>query len=288
VASEASQLALVPQMQLLPVLDGLITTCVSSGALFEKQAKKTHRRMTRMQSATPIHEAAATRSDGAQDEAAKLQDLLVTDQQEQIPLRETSAGQVPLQLFPPREPRPPSSSRPFTAPHPMSLKTSARSVAMVQKVLRELSGRDGNDQPSLSNFVREGIALQHSILQEIRGRSETMDEQRRAQAASSLAWSRRSDEIMDNMAVLEGVAKELSQKADAHVAELVERQAQREKELVKVAAKAQRDARLLMDRTAAQIELMRHATQTVVRYCPISRNCILMHPNHSATRRLNC
>ena len=243
--------------------------------------------MARMQSATPIHDA-ATRSDGVQDESAKRQNSLVSDQQEQIQLRETCSGQVPLQLFPPRVPRPPSSSRPSTAPHPMSLKTSARSVAMVQKVLRDLSGRDGNDEPTLSKFVREGIALQHSILQEIRGRSETMDEQRRAQAATSLAWSRRSDEIMDNMAVLEGVAKELSQKADAHVAELVERQAEREKELAKVAAKAKADARLLMERTAAQIELMRHATHTVVRYCPISRNCIFTHPKHSATRRLNC
>ena len=190
-----------------------------------------------MQSATPVHGNSETPNDGVPDEM----------------------------LSPQRVPRPPSSSRPFTAPHPVSLRTSVRSVAMVQRVLSNLSGRDGRDETSLSKFVREGIALQHSILEEIRERAQTIHALRRTQAASSLDWSKRSDDIVDNMAILEGVSKELSKKADAQVAELTERQAAREKELVNVAAKAKRDAQLLMDRTATQLELMRHATQTVVR-----------------------
>ena len=148
-------------------------------------------------------------------------------------------------------------------------------MAMVQKVLRDLSGRDNQDEPSLSKFVRDGIALQHSILEEIRERAQTLNALRCAQAASSLDWSKRSDDIVDNMAVLHGVAEELSRKADAHVAELAQRQEEREKELVKVAMKAKQDAQVLMDRTAAQLELMRHATQTVVR----CNNRFRLHPS---------
>ncbi len=72
--------------------------------------------------------------------------------------------------------------------------------------------------------------------------------------------------MLDNMAVLEGVAQQLQHRADAHVAQLTARQAERERELVKVAAKAQKDAKLLMERTNAQLEVMRLATQTIVRY----------------------
>ena len=72
--------------------------------------------------------------------------------------------------------------------------------------------------------------------------------------------------MLDNMAVLEGVAQQLQHRADAHVAQLMAHQAERERELVKVAAKAQKDAKLLMERTNAQLEVMRLATQTIVRY----------------------
>jgi hypothetical protein len=67
------------------------------------------------------------------------------------------------------------------------------------------------------------------------------------------------------MAVLESVANEISKKADARVAELKGRQEDNAIELAKVEKKAQRDLKLLLERTAAQIEIMRLATQTVVR-----------------------
>ncbi len=183
-----------------------------------------------------------------------------------------SRGATPQELQnPQRTPRPPTASRPTISPLAVSLKTSARSVAMVQRVLRGLSGHDGDDDASLSTFVEEGIALQQHILEEARGMLETQETVRSAQAASTLEWSRRSDGILENMSLLEGVAHELSRKADAHVAGLKERQAESEKELAKVAAKAQRDVKLLTERTATQVELMRLATQTVVRWASAAK-----------------
>jgi hypothetical protein len=167
-----------------------------------------------------------------------------------------------------RAPRPPASSRPATAPHPVSLKTSARSVAMVQRVLRGLNSCDScdsNNEPSASRFVQEGLALQQGILEEVRARCGAVEQMRLSQAATSLEWSRRSDDVLDNLAVLESVANEISKKAEARVAELKGRQEENEIELAKVKKKAERDLKLLLERTAAQIEIMRLATQTVVR-----------------------
>jgi hypothetical protein len=113
--------------------------------------------------------------------------------------------------------------------------------------------------------VQDGIALQHCILEEMREKAAAVDILRRSKAASSLDWSRRSDEILDNMAIVEGIARELSKKADDHAAEILGLQLDREKELMKVTARAQQDAKLLSQRTAAQLELMRHATHTIVR-----------------------
>lgn len=165
-----------------------------------------------------------------------------------------------------RPPHAPTTSRPSTAPHRFSLKTSARSIAMVQRVLHGMNGGEKHDGATLSKFVEDGIGLQQGILEEMREKSKEVDRLRRARAATSLDWSNRSDEMLDNMAVLEGVAMGLSKQANAQVAELRASQAEREKELIKIAAKAQRDAKILMERTAVQIETMRLATQTVVRY----------------------
>ena len=200
-----------------------------------------------MQSASPLSDSSADMGEGPGFEAVEHQAL----------------------QSPQRVPHPPSAARPSTAPH-FSLKTTARSIAMVQRVLHGLSGHASNNG-SLSQFVQEGISLQQGILEEMREKSQALDSQRRTEAASTLAWSRRSDDILDGMVVLEGVAQEMAKKADAHVAELTARQAEREKELIKVAAKAQKDAKLLMERTNAQLEVMRLATQTIVRYASVKR-----------------
>ena len=59
---------------------------------------------------------------------------------------------------PQRMPHPPSAARPSTAPH-FSLKTTARSIAMVQRVLRGLGGHDSGEG-ALSQFVKDGVTLQ--------------------------------------------------------------------------------------------------------------------------------
>ena len=136
---------------------------------------------------------------------------------------------------------------------------------MVQRILQGLDGGDKSSEASTSKFVEDGLVLQHSILEELRERFQAEETLRLTQAATALDWSKRGDEILDNMALLAGVANEISKKADSHVAQLKERQAESDKELAKVAAKAQRDVKFLRERTEAQIEVLRLATQTVVR-----------------------
>ena len=220
-----------------------------------------------MQGASPIFGSSATICDDSQYRFA-------FDQKETMQVWTGSRGGTPQELHSPqRLPHPPVASRFTISPHPVSLKTSARSVTMVQRVLRGLSGSDSSNEACSSKFVEDGMALQQDILEEVRGRLEAQETLRRTQAASALDWSRRNDDILENMSLLQAVANELSRNADAHVADLKERQAENEKELVKVAAKAQQDVKLLMERTSAQIELMRAATQTVVRY--VSGRCML-------------
>lgn len=224
-----------------------------------------------MHSASPIFDSSAETCDCSPDQAVDRREEpfqpsnSAVSQQDEINLAH-SGGTVEHTAA--RAPRPPASSRPATAPHPVSLKTSARSVAMVQRVLRGLNSCDScdsNNEPSASRFVQEGLALQQGILEEVRARCGAAEQLRLSHAATSLEWSRRSDEVLDNMAVLESVANEISKKADARVAELKGRQEENAIELAKVEKKAQRDLKLLLERTAAQIEIMRLATQTVVR-----------------------
>ncbi len=148
-------------------------------------------------------------------------------------------------------------------------------MEMVQRVLRGMSGGviNSHDEPtSLSKFVEDGFSLQQGILEEMREKSKEVARMRVEREACSLDWSNRSDDMLHNMAVLEGVAVEVWGKANAQVAELRASQAEREKELVQIAAKAQRDAKILMQRTNVQLETMRLATQTVVRCASLTYN----------------
>jgi len=91
-----------------------------------------------MQCASPLSDSDDAASEGPLVEAAELQAL----------------------LSPQRVPHPPAATRPSTAPH-FSLKTTSRSIAMVQRVLRGLGGgHDSSDGCAVSQFVQEGVALQ--------------------------------------------------------------------------------------------------------------------------------
>ena len=75
-----------------------------------------------------------------------------------------------------QSPHAPIASRPSTAPHRFSLKTSTRSVEMVQRVLRGMGGgantpNNSHDEPTLSKFVEDGFSLQQGILDEMREKS---------------------------------------------------------------------------------------------------------------------
>lgn len=228
-----------------------------------------------MQSASPIFDSSAETSCdcspdgvvGRREEPFQPSNIAVSQQYE-IKSAHSGGAATRNEHAAVRAPRPPASSRPATAPHPVSLKTSARSVAMVQRVLRGLNSCDSCDsdnEPSASRFVQEGLALQQGILEEVRARCGAVEQLRMSQAATSLEWSRRSDDVLDNLAVLNSVANEISKKAEARVSELKGRQEENEILLAKVKQKSERDLKMLLERTAAQIEIMRLATQTVVR-----------------------
>ena len=182
----------------------------------------------RMQAASPLFGSSVEFCDVPPDNAAvKQQANPLCSNSLAVEVPTTSRGGTPLMQNSKRVPRPPAALSSSPSPHSLSLKNSARSIVMVQRILQGLDGRDKSSEASTSKFVEEGLVLQHSILEELRERFQAEETLRLTQAATALDWSKRGDEILENMAVLAGVANEISKKADSHVAQLKERQAKR-------------------------------------------------------------